>query len=415
MKTMLSEKTTLLRDYLQPLADRGLLQLTSQDATVDGRHVTIGSRKLVHFGSCSYVGLETDPRLKQGACDAVQRFGTQFASSRAYLSCGLYTELEELLERMFGAHVVVAQTTSLAHFAALPTIVWQGDAVIFDRLVHNSAQAVAPTLREAGVTCSILPHNDVEELERRITELRSRHRRIWYVADGVYSMAGNIAPIKALYEMLARHECLHLYIDDSHGISWTGLHGSGVALENRPLHPRVVVVLSLAKAFSASGAAMVFPDRETAKLVRTCGSTMIFSGPLQPSLLGAAIASARIHLSDEIVTRQLRLRERVDLFNELARSIDLRLATTAPTPVRFVKIGSEADACAVTEGLMDRGFYANVAQFPAVARGAAGIRIAVTLHHTLDDIRQLMGELAVLCRPAAQLGIREVVGGALPR
>jgi 7-keto-8-aminopelargonate synthetase-like enzyme len=412
---MLSEKLTVLRDALQSLAAQGLIHLTSQDAEMDGRHITIKGRKMRHFGSCSYLGLETDDRLKEGACSAIQRFGVQFASSRAYLQCSLYSDLEELLERIFGAHVVVAQTTSLAQFAVLPTLIGERDAVLFDQFVHNSAKAVAPTLREAKTVCSIVPHNDLAELERRVVELGSRHRRVWYVADGVYSMRGNCAPMDGLRDMLARHEHLHLYIDDSHGMTWTGVHGSGFAMAARPMHPRMVVVLSLAKAFSASGAAMVFPDAETAKLVRTCGSTMIFSGPLQPALLGAAIASAKIHLSNEMVTRQLDLLERISLFNSLARELELPIAASESTPVRFVKIGAEAHAIEVTNRLMDRGFFTNVATFPAVGRGEAGIRVALTLHQTLDDIREIVAAISSLCRRAAQFGIRDVVDGVLQR
>jgi 7-keto-8-aminopelargonate synthetase-like enzyme len=395
---MLSPKLTAIRDALQTLAEHGLAHLTAEDATIDGRHVTLGGRRVVQFGSCSYVGLEIDPRLKQGACDAIERFGTQFASSRAYLSCPLYSELDSLLQSIFGSHVVVAQTTSLAHFAALPVLVGKGDAVVFDQFVHASAKAVAPTLREAGVACSGVPHNDVDALERRIAELKAHHRHIWYICDGIYSMGGDAAPMGALREMLARHDQLHLYIDDSHGVSWTGLHGRGIAFGERAMHPRTVVVLSLAKAFSASGAAMVFPDFETAKLIRTCGSTMIFSGPLQPALLGSAVASARIHLSDELDAIQRRLRERIDLFNSLASDVELPLTTMAATPIRFVRIGPEAEAIEATKRLLEKGYYANASTFPAVPTGEAGIRVALTVHHTLDDVRELVGVLSSLCR-----------------
>jgi 7-keto-8-aminopelargonate synthetase-like enzyme len=412
---MLSGKLTALRDAIQSLAERKLAHLTAEDVTIDGRHITLGGRRLVHFGSCSYVGLETDARLKRGACEAVDRYGVQFASSRVYLECPLYDELESLLERMFGSHVVVAQTTSLAHFSALPVLVGPSDAVIFDQFVHASAQAVGPTLREMGATCLLVRHDDLVALEQKIGELRARHRRIWYVADGVYSMAGNLASMAALREMLERHEQLHLYIDDSHGTSWTGIHGRGMALDERPLHPRMVVVLSLAKAFSASGAAMVFPDRDMAKLVRTCGSTMIFSGPLQPSLLGAAVASARVHLSDDLVELQSRLGERIALFNSLAREADLLLATPAATPIRFVRIGSEADAMDIGECLMSEGYFANVAVHPAVPKRRAGIRVALTVHQTLDDVRDIVGVLSSLCRRARQKGIRSEPNGPLLR
>src|SRR5258705_9410735 len=165
-----------------------------------------------------------------------------------------------------------------------------------------------------------------------------------------------------------------------------------------------------AKAFSASGAAMVFPDIETAKLVRACGSTMIFSGPLQPALLGAAIASARLHLSDEIVSRQVQLGERIALFNSLAAASDLALASPAATPIRFIKIGSETEASDAAERLIHEGYFANVAVHPAVPRSEAGIRVALTLHQTLDDVRQIRGGPSSLCRPDPHPGIRGGLG-----
>ena len=264
------------------------------------------------------MGLETDLRLKNAACDAVARYGVQFASSRAYVSCPPYAELERLLGAMFEAPLVVAQTTTLAHFAALPILVGSEDAVICDQLVHHSVQAVLPTLQAAGTTCRFVRHSRMDRLDDMVSKLAARHRRVWYLADGVYSMHGDPAPQAALHELVSRHEQLHLYVDDAHGLSWAGRHGRGTVLGDGPLPPRTVMVASLAKAFSAGGAVMVFPDAETARLVRTCGSTMIFSGPLQPALLGAAIASARIHLSNEIHERQSKLMDRILLFNSLA-------------------------------------------------------------------------------------------------
>jgi 7-keto-8-aminopelargonate synthetase-like enzyme len=361
---------------------------------MDGRHVTLAGRKHVNFGSCSYVGLETDERLKEAACDAIQKFGVQFASSRAYVSCTLYQELEDLLRRLFRSPLVIAQTTSLAHFSALPVLIGNKDAVLFDQFVHASVQAVIPTLRQAGVHCRAVRHNNMSKLSAQIADLSSKHQRIWYLADGVYSMGGDLCPTTELRELLNQHEKLHLYIDDAHGMSWTGRHGRGWILDRELIHPRMVVALSLAKAFSASGAVLVFPNAEWAHLVRTCGSTMIFSGPLQPALLGAAIASAKIHLSDEIDERQQALVERIDLFNSLCASRGIGLGTTARTPIRFVKVGSEEQTYLAAAELMKQGYFANTATFPAVPWRHAGLRIALTVHQRLEDIRGLVDRLA---------------------
>jgi 7-keto-8-aminopelargonate synthetase-like enzyme len=384
----------LLDDALQDGISRGVGYLTAEDDQLGGRFVTLRGRRQVNFGSCSYVGLETDLRLKNAACDAVSRFGVQFASSRAYVSCTPYTELERLLATIFGAPIVVAQTTTLAHFAALPILVGPEDAVVCDQLVHHSVQAVVPTLQAAGTFCRFVRHSRIDRLEEIVAALAENHRRVWYIGDGVYSMHGDMAPVAALHEMLARHERFHLYLDDAHGVSWSGPNGRGTVLVDGPPPPRTVVAASLAKSFSAGGAVLVFPDAETARLVRTCGSTLIFSGPLQPALLGAAIASARVHLSSEIYERQRRLMDRITLFNSLARARGLPLGSTAATPIRFIETGETDTTYRLAAELMDEGFFANTAVFPAVTRGRGGLRVALNVHLHAEDIHGLIDAIA---------------------
>ncbi|HEY4394081.1 MAG TPA: aminotransferase class I/II-fold pyridoxal phosphate-dependent enzyme [Polyangia bacterium] len=373
---------------------RGLGHLIAEDDQLGGRHITLHGRRHVNFGSCSYLGLETDLRLKTAACDAVARYGVQFASSRAYVSCPPYAELERLLDAIFQTPLVLAQTTTLAHFAALPILIGREDAVICDQLVHNSVQAVLPTLQAAGTVCRFVRHSRTERLAEMVEALAARHRRVWYLADGVYSMHGDPAPLAELADLAARNERFHLYLDDSHGLTWTGAEGRGTLLGAGPLPARSVMVASLAKAFAAGGAILAFPDAETARLVRACGSTMIFSGPLQPALLGAAIASARIHLSDELGVRQTRLRERIQLFNALAAQRGLPLGSPAETPIRFVSVGDQEATYHVASALMKEGFYTNTAVFPAVSRLRGGLRVALTVHQTEDDIRALVDTIA---------------------
>jgi 7-keto-8-aminopelargonate synthetase-like enzyme len=390
----IEERLALLDEVVSEAAARGLALQSVDDAPLNGRLVSLAGRERINFGSCSYLGLELDARLRAGVYEATERYGTQFSSSRAYLSAPPYAELEAQLSAMFGGHALLMPTTTLGHMAALPVLVGSRDAVVLDQQVHASVQMAANQLRLQGSAVEMIRHNQMDRLERMIARLSVTHERIWYLADGVYSMFADLAPFAALRELLARHERLHLYIDDSHGVGWAGTHGRGPALEALDMHPRLVVAASLNKSFAAAGGALVFPGAELRRRVRTTGGPMIFSGPVQPPMLGAALASARIHLGDELPGRQAALMERIALFDELAEEFCLPLATRDATPIRYVPLGLPRVVLDVVEGLLEDGFYTNYGAFPAVPMKHAGVRMTHTLHHRPQDIRELVAALA---------------------
>ena len=177
-------------------------------------------------------------------------------------------------------------------------------------------------------------------------------------------------------------------------MSWAGTHGRGTVLDRLPSRERTIVAASLNKAFAAAGGAFVFPDAEPRRRVRTCGGTMIFSGPVQPPMLGAALASAAIHLSPEIEALQARLRSRVELCNRLLVEADLPLVAPSEAPIRYVGAGLPNVAAAIAERLLDEGLYVNTAPFPAVPMKKCGIRAPLTVHHTDEDVARLVDALA---------------------
>lgn len=248
---------------------RGMLHNLAEDERLDGRTVTVHGRPLVNFGSCSYLGLETHPAMRAGVVDAVQRYGTQFSSSRAFLSAPAYGAAEEALATLFDRETILTPSTTLGHLCALPTVVESGDVLLLDHQVHHSVQTAAKLVQCQGTRVELIPHNDLRTLQRRLDEYRRAHRRVWYAADGLYSMYADFAPIDALNQLVAANEHLWLYIDDAHAFSWTGRHGRGYALEHlSPLAcTRSVVTGSLNKSFAAAGGAITFPDTETRRQV----------------------------------------------------------------------------------------------------------------------------------------------------
>jgi 7-keto-8-aminopelargonate synthetase-like enzyme len=383
---------------------RGLARQVAEDDSFDGRCITLRGRRLVNFGSCSYLGLETDARLKSAACDAVLRYGVQFSTSRAYVTAPLYQEYEALLSEMaHGAPVVLAQTTSLGHLGALPVLVGERDAVLYDVQVHASVQAALPELRMRGVPCEGVRHNRLDRLEERIQALAVKHERVFFLCDGIYSMHGDVTDVDALYALLDRQPSLFVYLDDAHGVSWSGQRGAGTVLGRRRLHSRMAVIWGLAKSFAAAGGALVLPDRDLAYRVLTEGRTLIFCGPLQPAQLGAGVASARLHLSEEMPRLQEKLVARIAAFDRAAARDGVPLVSTHVSPIRFVPVGDETAAMDVAAGLLARGYYTNIACFPAVPRKRAGVRLMLNTHQTYADIQGLVAGFAELLQPGAAL------------
>ncbi|HLM05549.1 MAG TPA: hypothetical protein VK402_10225 [Blastococcus sp.] len=394
------ELLTAVDEVISDGVRRGLLHNDVEDDVLDGRHITVHGRRLVNFGSCSYLGLETEPRMKAAVHEAVDRFGTQFSSSRTYASAPLYRTAEEELAEVFGRPVIVAPSTSVGHIATMPTLMGSRDTLVLDHQVHNSLQTAATLVQAGGAQVELIPHCDLRALERRLEKDRSR--RVWYATDGLYSMYADFFPARELDELAARYDNLWLYVDDAHSASWTGTYGRGYALER--LSPatleRTVVAVSLNKSFAAAGGAITFPDPESRRLVASVGGPLIFSGPIQPPMLGAIVASARFHRSAELPPRQDLLLSRIRLFNRLAAEAGLPAVAGSEAPIRFVGAGVTSVAYRLTERLRGAGFFVNTAAFPAVPAKRGGARLALTTHHTEDDIAGVVAALAEHLPPA---------------
>jgi 7-keto-8-aminopelargonate synthetase-like enzyme len=376
--------------------DAGVIRLRIDEQAAAGDTITVNGQTLVNFGSCAYLGFNVDPRLKRGAIDAIERFGPVFSSSTAYTSVDLYTRLEERLTQMFGAgHVVLPTTTTLGHLAALPVLISPDDTVLVDIQSHASVHLATDVLRGRGVTVQDLPHNDVAALESAVEKAsHERSCRVWYLADGIYSMYGDVAPVHTLVDLMEQYPSLHAYLDDAHGFGWRGLHGRGYVLDEVPLHDRMVIAVSLAKSFGTGGAALLFPDPDTARRVWLTGGTLTFSGPIHPAELGSAVAAAGIHLSEEHVERQTRLLQQIELVRDLLTQYKLPIMSWERTPIWFVRLGRHDQAIDMTRRLMNDGFYVNPSAFPAVPRGYGGIRFTHTLYQSDDQIESLVAAMA---------------------
>ncbi len=374
---------------------RGLGHLSAEDTELNGRTVRLGGRDLLNLGTASYMHLERHPALVAGAIEMLGRYGTQFSASRAYVQLGLYDQLEDNLARIFGQPALATASTTLGHMSAIPVLVDDGDAIILDQQVHSSIQTVVQILKARGVPLYLIRHNRLDELETRIQALRGKHRTIWYFADGIYSMFGDGAPAADLHALMDRYPQLRCYVDDAHGFGWTGRHGCGWYRSRVSHHPQLVLAVSLNKAYASAGGALIFGNEQDKQRVRNCGPTMIFCGPIQPPMLGSAIAATELHLSPDILPLQAQLKTRIDHCRDGLAARGLPQVEANDTPLYFIPTGMPKLVQEVAHRLMNDDCYVNLGIFPAVPASMGGIRFHMHRGLDLADVDHFLDRLAI--------------------
>ena len=384
-------ETSGLYEVVKSIKDNGCAFQYFEDTDYNGRSIIINQKELIHFANCSYLGLEKHPNLINGSINAVKKHGTQNSMSRAILSSPLYKELELLLSKMFPGNCILYPTTTLSHCSALPILINEKDAIILDAYVHNSVRMASNLCKANGTFVLVSKHNDMEHVKYLIKRLKKDgYEKIWYCADGIYSMHGDLCDVKGLHKLLDEENDFYAYIDDAHGIGWTGKNGCGYVIGLFGLHKKMIVVGSLAKSMAVNGGILIVPDESLADIIRLTGQTTIFSGPIQPASLGALIESVKLHLSKEIELYQKELVDLIIFFRKKSHELGIPLSSNDITPIQLIKIGTTEKVLLFQRRLIEKGFFTSTAVYPAVPKGEEGLRISLTRHIKKEDIEKLL-------------------------
>ena len=370
-------------------ANKKLIQIHT-DQVIDGRKYIVQDKEIVYYGNFSYLGLEQHPKIIKATIEAIENEGIRLPSSRTYIQSNYYNELEGLLGQIYGGHVVIGPSLTVLHMAAIPVLFGNDDMVFIDQMAHASMVQAVQCTKAKGVTVKTLRHNRYDLLETYIKQYEHKHEKIWYIVDGIYSMYGDSTEIKELMPLLDLYPNFYLYVDDAHGSSWIGENGKGFILNQVELHQKMIVTQSLGKGFGVVGGALVTKSPELKRRIRTCGGTFIFSGQMSSATLGGAIASAKIHLSDEITIYQNDLMEKMKYCNKLIREYNLPSIHEANTPIFFIACGLLKIAYNMLAVLKQEGFLVNIAVYPAVSSKCSGIRFLMNCHIQKEDILALI-------------------------
>ena len=334
------------------------------------------------FTSFDYLGLASHPDVIRAAKEAIDRFGCGASASR--MVGGNNTLLDELdaeLAAFIGAERATVfpcgYGTNASVFAHL---FGAEDLILHDELAHNSILRGAAA--SAAATRSFR-HNDHEQLDSLLRDIRGRYRRVVVAIEGVYSMDGDYPDLPRFLEIKQRHDAL-LYVDEAHSIGTMGRRGRGIC-EHFGVDPAEgdLWMGTISKALGSGGGYLAGSRR----LVDYLGLTtpaFVFSTACSPPNAAAALEAVRVLRREPWRTE--RLRERSNLFLKLADDVGLDTGASGDTPVIPVILGSSQRALAVSQQLLERGINARPILYPAVRESAARVRFFVTSEHSEEQI-----------------------------
>jgi 7-keto-8-aminopelargonate synthetase-like enzyme len=355
-----------------------------------------GGEKLTEFISCSYLGLDENEKIKEGAMRSIHDFSVMFSSARTRVKMHVLDDLDILLNKIFcNSYTTTFSTLHLSHLSILPLLA-SGEMpsfyfktrtpyFILDHRVHSSIQVNRGLLLQFGEV-ELIDFNNIELLEHHFKHAYYKNRVPIAIADGVGSMGGLI-PLKALFEFIEKYNGF-AYIDDAHGTSVTGQYGCGYVLQELgAFHPRMCLALSLSKAFGTAGGVLALPTRQDELFIKRYGESYIFGGPPTNPAVGASIESAKIHLSSELKKLQNKLWLNVDFMDRLVGRKLLNYGLRSP--IRGIAIGNELETINKAVFLRSKGFLVTTAMYPTVPRNKGILRIAISASHTSEQITQL--------------------------
>jgi 8-amino-7-oxononanoate synthase len=345
-----------------------------------GPWVKVEGRELLMLSSYDYLGLIGDRRVDEASVEAVRKYGTGTGGVRMLTgTIDLHRQMEHELAAFKGtAEAVTFNSGYVANLAVVAALLTSQDRVILDALAHRS---LVDACRLAGSQIQRFRHNDPESLKHEL-ETASGAKRTLIVADGVFSMDGDICRLPELIELKKEFGCF-LMIDESHATGVLGKHGRGTDEHfGCPAGEVDIWSGSLAKAIPSSGG-FVALSQEIAIYLQHAAAPFIFSAALCPAAVAAVRATLAIVENEP--ERVARVQANAEFLREGLKDLgyNVGLSETAVIPVIM---RDELEAAMVSARLRELGVLATPIMFPAVAQGSARLRLCATAAHTRETL-----------------------------
>ncbi|GAA5118306.1 8-amino-7-oxononanoate synthase [Luteolibacter yonseiensis] len=368
-------------ETLRQLAAEGLLRGQRPLDSPTGTRITREGRTLWNFASNDYLGLARHPEIEAALIEGVERYGAGAAASR--LVCGTlppHRLLENAIARAKQAEAALTFSSGFATaLGAIPAIVGKNDFVILDKLSHA---CLVDGARLSGATLRIFPHNDLAKLERLLASCRekSASARVLVVTESVFSMDGDVCPLREIVELTESHGAL-LLLDEAHAFGVLGENGMGLAEQENLQHRIAFQMGTLSKAAGLSGGYLA-ASRAWIDLLANRARSFVYTTAPPPALAHAAIRSLELIVSDEGKSLRAKLRANISRLSQ------------GNTPIVPKILGTNEAVLAAAAALEGAGFLVPAIRYPTVPRGTARLRISLSAAHAPETIDALAAGLA---------------------
>lgn len=373
-----------LTEQLRVRDQQGLRRYRQVVESPQASHITMDGRDYLAFSSNDYLGLANHPDLIQAACEGAQQYGVGAGASHLiHGHSAAHHSLEDALAQFTGfPGALLFSTGYMANIGVVTALAGREDIIFADKLNHASLNDAALLSRAKFIR---YPHLDLAALEQRLAGAAARRKLV--ITDAVFSMEGDIAPIRQLVALCEKYHAL-LLLDDAHGFGVLGQQGRGSLFlpDGNTVHsPHIVYMATLGKAAGVFGAFVAAQMEVIETLIQTARS-YIYTTATPPLLSHALLTSLKRIEQDE--WRREALMRNIQQLQQGLQSSPWKLLPSG-TPIQPLLTGQSDEAVRISQALRERGILVPAIRPPTVPQGTARLRISLSAAHQPQDIMRL--------------------------
>ena len=375
--------------------------LTVIERVLNPGEVVIGGRPTLMFGSNNYLGLTQHPDVTAAARRAILEYGTGTTGSRtANGTLAIHEELEREFADWFGKrHAIIFSTGYQANLSLIGGLCGAGDVILVDRDSHAS---IYDATRQTAAQVIGFRHNSADSLRKKLERLPGQGRNVLVVVEGLYSIRGDVAPLREIVEVCRAYDA-YILVDEAHSLGTYGPTGLGCAEDQGVLDEVDFVVGTFSKSLAGIGGVCVSNHPEL-RALHFLARAYVFTAsgsPANVASVSAAIKVVRRHpeLRDQLRANVRRLRQGL-------RELGYVIGETE-SPIVPIMTGDEERTIALWQRLLNEGLYVNLIVPPGCPVDACVLRASCSAAHSPE---QLTRALDILGRVGAELGVTRAVG-----